>query len=343
MLDPHRKLPDSWRNDPPLADAARFADLVTPALASHFLGPVEDRLGRALLDAATVNQSRLFNRFNGGVQRRWMREIAGTSLPVVYLKGFAFAHSLYPDPDTRTIGDIDILVRQRDLNSLLEFLTDHGFVFETVPVAPWGFISDASFMPLMSAEGDCNIDLHVQPDCYPAYRSLTAEVVFAHSVEQDIDGTIVQIPSTEHAMVLCLTNAAKDKMGVFSVRKMLDIVTMLCEPRAIDWDMVASLASSGHFLNPACVAFALLRRLGLPSGRVPDQLNRVPTGLAKAPFTRLVSDYANMFETPPSALRVLERELTLCTEPDVAIHNAGLRIKGLLRRRRGVPAGYSAR
>ena len=40
-----------------------------------------------------------------------------------------------------------------------------------------GFISDASFMPLVSPEGDCNIDIHVQPDCYPAYRSLRVRPV----------------------------------------------------------------------------------------------------------------------------------------------------------------------
>lgn len=342
MLDPDWDLPDSWRRAPPFADATRLAGLVTPAMASYFLGPVEQRLGQGLLDAATVNQSRLLNRFNGGVQRRWMRDIAGTNIPVVYLKGFAFAHSLYTDPDTRTIGDIDILVRQRDLNRLLDFLMGQGFEFDTLPMPPWGFISDASFMPLMSAEGDCNIDLHVQPDCYPAYRSLTAEDVFAQSVVQDIDGTIVHIPSAEHAMVLCLTNAAKDKFGVFSVRKVLDIMTLLGNQGAVDWDKIVALASSGHFLKPARVVFALQRCLGLPSGIVPDSLSRMPAGPAKAPFARLVSDYADMFENPPSALRVLEREFTLCTEPDVALHNAGLRIKGLFRRRRGVPAGYSA-
>lgn len=342
ILDPAWPLPDSWQNAPPLDDTERFAALLTPALAACFLQSVEERLCVPLIDPATVKQSLLLNRFNCGVQRRWMQEIAGTGIPVVFLKGFAFAHSLYPDPDIRTIGDIDILVRKADLGRLLEFLTGHGFEFDVLPMPPWGFISDASFMPLMSADGDCNIDVHIQPDCYPAYRSLSADDVFEESVPQDIDGTTVDIPSVEHAMILCLTNAAKDKFGIFSVRKLADVVMMLNSDRVIDWDRVEALAAAGHFLKPARVAFALLRCLGLPTGVVPDELCRIPTGLAKGPFARLLADYATMFPETPSALRVLEREFTLCAEPGVALHNAGLRLSGLFRRRRGLPAGYSA-
>jgi hypothetical protein len=341
ILDPDWPFPEIWRTEPPIQAAERFAGLLTPALAAHFLKSLEDRLGQSLLDPGSVKQSLLFNRFNGGVQRRWMHEIANTGIPVVYLKGFAFAHTLYPDPDIRTIGDIDILVRDRDLGRLLDFLTGRGFEFDTLPTPLWGFISDASFMPLMSAEGDCNIDIHVQPDCYPAYRSVSADDVFEHAVSQDIDGTTVQIPDAEHAMLLCLTNAAKDKFGVFSVRKFGDIVSLIQSGSALDWDRVISLASAGHFLKPACAVFTLLKTLGLPSDLVPDALQTIPPGLAGRPFARLVADYATMFENTQSVIRVLERELTLCTEPDVAFHNAGLRLKGLFNRRRGIPQEYS--
>tara|TARA_R110002126_G_scaffold1443_22_gene8423 strand:- start:85 stop:1140 length:1056 start_codon:yes stop_codon:yes gene_type:complete len=335
-------LPDEWQDAPPLDDAGRLGGLLTPALAAHFLRPVEARLGTALLDAAAVRQSLLFNRFNGGVQRRWMHEIAATGIPVAYLKGFAFAHSLYPVPDLRTIGDMDLLVREADLGRLLEFLTGRGFSFDALPLPPWGFISDASFMPLMSPEGDCNIDIHIQPDCYPAYRSLTADDVFGQSVSLEIDGTVVSIPSVEHAMILCLTNAAKDKFGIFSVRKLADIVMLLRSGHPIDWDRIAALAAAGRFLKPARTVFALLCALGLPPGAVPGPLCRPPAGLSRGPFRRLVSDHAEMFHDAPGPLRVLEREFTLCAEPDIAVRNAATRITGLFRRRRGLPAGFSA-
>ena len=197
-------------------------------------------------------------------------------------------------------------------------------------------------MPLMSAEGDCNIDIPVQPDCYPAYRSVLADDVLANAVSQQIDGTVVQTPVAEHAMILCLTNAVQEKLGVVCVRKLGYIVSLVQAGTAMYLDKVISLASSGHFLKPVCAIFALLQTQGLPVGSVPHALQSKPSGVASGPFLRLVADYAAMFEKTPSAIRVRERELTLCNEPDVAFHNAGLRLKGLFSRRRGLPQKYSA-
>ena len=283
------------------------------------------------------------NRFTGGVQRRWMHEIAGSGIPVVFMKGFAFAHTLYPDPDIRTIGDLDLLVAETDLDRLLKFLTAGGFGFEPMPTPAWGFISDASFLPLVSADGACNIDVHVQPDCYPAYRSLSAEAMFSDAISTRIDGEAVFTPSPSHALVLCLTNAAKDKFGPYSVRKLVDIAVLLRSDAAIDWDEVRTLARRGHFTKPARVAFALLVRLGLPEELVPRDFRRCPPGIAAREFEFLVDDYAALFARDPASLRVLMRELTLCTEPDVAVHNAFLRVTGMFRPRRGLPAGYETR
>ncbi|MEQ9126292.1 MAG: RNase adapter RapZ, partial [Alphaproteobacteria bacterium] len=85
------------------------------------------------------------------------------------------------------------------------FLKGRGFVFEDQPSAPWGFISDASYQPLRSADGHCYIDVHVQPDCYPAYRSLTADRVFAASRPFAAGEGAFAGPSPAHALVLCLT------------------------------------------------------------------------------------------------------------------------------------------
>ena len=342
VLDPAGGIPATFRDDPPFDQALFLNGLLTPALAAHFLQPVEAASGARLIDAEAAEQSRLINRFNGTVQRRWAGEIADSGIPVVFMKGFAFAHGLYPDPDVRTIGDIDLLVREDDLRGLLDFLTGRGFRFEALPTPAWGYISDASFMPLMSANGDCNIDLHIQPDCYPAYRSIAAEDVFAAAQDFRAGGVALKMPSAEHALLLCLTNAAKDKFGPFSARKLMDIVMLLRRTEPVDWDAMERLATEGRFLKPAGVAFALLRALGLPDGLVPGCLLWRPRGAAAGPFARLVADYAAFFDTVPSAVRVLERELTLCTEPGVAFHNAMLRLKGLIRRRDGLPAGHTA-
>lgn len=343
FLDPEGA-PPADRDRAAAAEAARrLGDLVTPALAQFMLRAVETQDGFAPLDDATVRQSLLMNRFTGEVQRRWTAAIVQAGLPVVVMKGFVFAHTLYPDPDIRTIGDLDILVRAADRDRLLAFLQDNGFAFEALPSSPWGFISDASYQPMVSADGACNIDVHVQPDCYPAYRSLTAERLFAAAGTAEIGGVALSVPSPAHALVLCLTNAAKDKFGPYSVRKLVDIAVLLRSGPKADWDEVRALARDGHFAAPARVAFALLARLGLPPELVPADLCAPPAGLRAPVFARLVADWQAMFANGPGGLGVLAREIALCTEPDVALHNALLRLRGLVAPRRGVPAGYRVR
>lgn len=326
------------------AAAAGLARLLTPALAGYFLAAAEAPAGRPLLDPEDVRQSLLMNRLTGSVQRHWMAAIADTGIPVVALKGFAFAHTVYPDPDLRTIGDLDLLVRADDSDRLFAFLRDSGFVFEELPSSAWGFISDASFQPMVSADGMCSIDVHVQPDCYPAYRSLTAERLFAGARTVQVGDMPVRVPSPAHALALCVTNAAKDKFGPFSVRKLVDVAVLLrAVDGAVDWDEVAALARDGHFAGPARAAFALLIRLGMQADGIPPAL-RAPPGGPRAPlFRALLRDYESMFAAEPGPWRVLAREIGLCTEPDVAVHNAFLRLRGLVAPRRGVPEGYAGR
>jgi PAS domain S-box-containing protein len=343
ILDPAWMPPGGFDPAAAAEAAARLEGLVASALAKHLLANAERRLGADLVAPEAARQSRLINRLNGEHQRRWMARIAAEGPPVVVMKGFVFAHTLYPDPDIRTIGDLDVLVRRADRDRLLDLLQQNGFAFERLPSSAWGFISDASYQPMMSADGNCNIDVHVQPDCYPAYRSLDTERLFAAAHPLDIDGVGYLAPAPAHALVLCLTNAAKDKFGPYSVRKLIDVAVLLRDGDAIDWPEVRHLLSAGGFEAPARVAFALLVRLGFPEAAIPADLRAAPSGLRGGAFEKLVRDYRSLFAADPSPMTVLARELLLCTQPATAIHNALLRFRGLFRPRDGIPEGYRAR
>lgn len=198
-------------------------------------------------------------------------------------------------------------------------------------------------MPLESPDGACSVDVHVEPDCYPAYRSLTAARVFAAAEDARAGDVAIRVPAPAHALLLCLTNAAKDKFGPFGVRKLIDAALLIRETPSLDWDDVRRLAREGHFLGPARAALALLARLGLPGRLVPDDLRKAPRGLARPVFERLVRDHASMFADPPTPFRILAREITVCTEPDVAIRNAFRRVRGLFRPATGLPPAGAAK
>lgn len=343
VLDPASPLPDAWQQDPPAASVAQLENLITPALAEFALKHAADNFQRPLVDPDNARKSRLLNRFTGNAQRHWASEIARSGMDVTYLKGFVFAHTLYPDPDFRTIGDLDLLVRKSELDDLLGFLLDRGFGFQSNPLPRWGFISDASFVPLVSDDETCNIDVHIQPDCYPAYRSLTTEQVFRDRRSFSIGDEEFWGPSIEHAIVLCLTNAAKDKFGPYSVRKLLDLAVLIGSDVPVDWSLIQRLAVEGHFLKPAGLALALLSRLGLRETLVPPEMRILPSGVARPTFDRLVRDHQLMFHEKPDLWRVLSREVLLCTEPDVAVYNAWQRFKGLLRPQSGLPHNQELR
>lgn len=321
--------------------AALLADLVSPVLAAYLLAPVARRLGTGLLDETAVNHSKLVTSFSLSQQCHWARALVDTGLDVMFLKGFANAHTIYPEPFLRTQGDLDVLVRKSDLQQTINSLADHGFRFRSTPVHPWGLISDASFMPLVSADGACDIDIHVHPDCYPAYRSLTTDAVFSAARTVNIGPCAICVPCEEHALVLCVTNTAKDKFDVFSIRKVIDAIVLLRNARKLDWDEVIGLAVNGSFYRPMCVFFALLDALGVSVTNVPTALLRPPGGLRGWAFRGVCSDFLSLFPEELPMTTLLWRELTLCAEPSVALYNLGLRLRGLGRPMTGLPDGVS--
>lgn len=320
--------------------ARRLARLVGAALAEVVLRPAVARVGQPLLDQGEVRQSRLSARFVFAQQRRWISAVAEAGFETVCLKGFANAWTLYDDPVARLQGDLDLLVRRADLDRVVAFLAGHGFRFHRLAAPAWGAISDASFMPLVSADG-CNIDLHIHPDCYPAWRSLTTERVFAAAQAVEADGLSFRAPMPEHAFVLCITNAAKDKFDVYSLLKVLDAIALVRRHPALDWDEIAVLARAGGFWRPARTFLALLAALGVPEACVPATFRAPPRGLGAGAFRRVVTDFLTLFPHRLPLLELMWRELVLAAEPAVALHNMGVRLRGLVRPASGLPPGVA--
>ena len=320
------------------AGAARLTELASPALAGYLLQPGATRMGKRLITSEFVKQSRLRNRFNRSHQVHWARVIAEAGIEVVYIKGFANAHLLYPDPDLRTVGDLDVLVRKRDFDGLVAMLSSHGFQFGEPRLQPWGFISEASFAPFVSPDGACNIDLHIHPDSYPVYLSLDTESVFAASRMVEAEGVSFRVPCPEHSLVLAVSNAAKDKFGPFSILKVLDAIMLLRSHQALDWEAIEEIARYGRFLRPMRVFLSLLVDLGLPREGLPASLVRRPRLVGRREFARLTADYRALFPQQPGAGALWRRELLLCTQPWVGLYNTWLRLRGMVRPRSGIPA-----
>jgi hypothetical protein len=317
--------------------AERLGELITPALAQHLVAPLEARLGAALIDPGVVAASRLVNRFNRGQQAKWARVLAETGRPLVYLKGFAAAHCLYPDPDLRTMGDLDVLLFERDVPAVVEHLRGHGFRFAGAGRRPWGFVADASFAPFVSPDGNCSVDIHRHPDSYPAHRSLTTDMVFDAAITVMAGDLAIRVPCREHMFLLAATNSAKDKFGPFSVRQVVDALAMLTSRTVLDWRAIEAIAQRGRYLRPLKAFCALVAALGLAHDRVPADLAAAPEGARGREFARLLGSWRGLFPNGLGIVATLRREMLLCAEPTVGLRRNLARIFGLMRPRDGVP------
>jgi len=331
----HGQAPDHARLAAWRAMAAKLARLVSPALAAHRLAPVEAALGERLIDPAKARASRLANRLTGHLQHEALKALLGTGITVCCLKGFAAAHTLYPDPDLRTFGDLDLLVPADALPRAIETFKALGFAFRPLAGKPWGFQSDASLPPLASADGRCNIDLHVHPDAFPAWRALPADAVFAQSRIVAARGLAIPVPSPTHVLVLAATNTAKDKMGPYGVRRMIDVFALLDLARDLDWQALEAIARARP-LGRAIPAFlALADALGYPFARAaagppPAWLLRPPPGPgAGRAFAGVCAAWRALDPDMPGPFTAFAREAFLCWPPEVALDLNARRLAGL--------------
>ena len=311
--------------------ATRLADLVSPALASHVLAAAASRCAAPLIDPAHVEKSRLYNRFQRRAQLGGARLLADAGVPFVIIKGFANAHVLYDEPAARVVGDLDVLVRPGDLRAAIDVFAGARYSFRSGDLPPWGFQATSSFAPLVSADGQCNVDLHTAPDSDPLDRALSADAVFTASRVVETNGLSFRAPSPEHMFVLCVSNAAKDKFGPFMAKKILDATQLLRRAPHLDWAAVDAIFAAAELRRAAATFLNLLGALGLHGY---GSARKLPA-MAAGEFRRLVAEWRDVRPSDPSVLTKLRREWLLA-EPGVALRAARRRVQGLVRRRSGV-------
>ena len=316
------------------AAAGKLAQLISPVLTDYLLNGVPVTGSPELLDPAALQRDRLIKRFTLAQHLRWAKAIVTAGFDVVFIKGFANAHTVYPDPALRIQGDLDVLIRSDDCAGLVEFLVAQGFSCREPDHNPWGMISDSSFLPFVSDDGASYIDIHIHPDIYPAHRSLSTELVFADSRQINVSGVNLRMPSDDHSLILCVTNAAKDKFNISSVGKVIDAILVLTNGGQFDWDRITELAKKGGFLLPMRAFFAILDGLGVATTNVPRHLCKPPRGIRGVAFRQVLLDYRTYFPQDLPLTVLLWWEITICAEPIVALHKTCLRLKGLRRPRK---------
>jgi len=157
------------------------------------------------------------------------------------VKGPVLAMQAYGDPAIRSYGDLDLLVRQRDIRRATELMSAAGFT----PAIPLSAI-DAGKIPgqyfFSIPDSQLIVELHNDRTLRYFPRRLPLEKFFARQVRVRLDAREAPALSLEDELVLICVHGAKH----FWERLMwvADVAALVSRHPAIDWDSVAASAKA---------------------------------------------------------------------------------------------------
>src|SRR5229473_3431646 len=157
------------------------------------------------------------------------------------VKGPVLAVQAYGDPAMRAYGDLDLLVRQRDIRRATELMSAAGYA----PAVPLSAI-DAGKIPgqYLFSKPDSKLIVELHNDLTLRYfpRKLPLEEFFARQIRVRVDSHDVSALSLGDELVLICIHGAKH----FWERLMwiADVAALISRQTAINWERVADSAKA---------------------------------------------------------------------------------------------------
>lgn len=155
------------------------------------------------------------------------------------IKGPVLASRAYADPSVRIYGDLDLLVRQRDIRRSTELMIASGYEAGVSLSA-----IDSGKIPgqYLFSKPDSKLLVELHNDSTLRYfpRPLPIEEFFARQVRVRIDSTEVPAPCVEDELVLICVHGAKHFWERLSW--IADVAGLISQQTEIDWERAASTA-----------------------------------------------------------------------------------------------------
>lgn len=155
------------------------------------------------------------------------------------IKGPVLAAQAYADPSVRTYGDIDLLVRQRDIRRATELLIASGYQAAVSLNA-----IDAGRIPgqYLFSKPDSKLLVELHNDLTLRYfpRPLPLEDFFMRQIRLCLDGHEVKAPCVEDELVLICVHGAKHFWERLSW--IADVAGLIAQQPRMDWERTTSTA-----------------------------------------------------------------------------------------------------
>lgn len=180
---------------------------------------------------------------------RFLQIFGKAGVSALVIKGPVLAARAYADLSVRTYGDLDLLVRQRDIRRATELMIASGYQ-AAVPLSA----IDADKIPgqHLFSKPDSKLLVELHNDLTLRYfpRAIPLEDFFARQVPVRFDTHEVSAPCVEDELVLICVHGAKhfwERLGWIA-----DVAGIVAQQTRIDWERTASTArtvQSEHLLH----------------------------------------------------------------------------------------------
>ncbi|HXM94569.1 MAG TPA: nucleotidyltransferase family protein [Candidatus Dormibacteraeota bacterium] len=220
-----------------LAEDHGVISLLVGALANSFEKLVPQDILQKLRDR---HRAQLFSSLTMTAELfRLIERFAGIGLEIMLVKGPALSVRAYGDPGMRQYGDLDLLVRHRDIHRATEVMAQAGFKPRiSLDAIVAGKIPGQYLFTRPNT--DLIVELHTERSLRYFPKPLPLEALFKRHVQVQIDGREIPALSIEDELVLICIHGAKH----FWERLMwvADIAALVSRQVYLDWERAINAA-----------------------------------------------------------------------------------------------------
>jgi Uncharacterised nucleotidyltransferase len=195
---------------------------------------------------------------------RLLETFGKAGISALVIKGPVLAAQAYADPSVRTYGDLDLLVRQRDIRHATQLMIASGY-----QAAIHLSAIDAGKIPgqYLFSKPDSGLLVELHNDFTLRYfpRPLPLEDLFARQIPVRLDTHQVPAPCVEHHLMLICVHGAKHFWERLSW--IADVAGLVARQTGINWERAASTAKemgAEHLLHTGLLLAADVLHANLP-------------------------------------------------------------------------------
>lgn len=208
-------------------------------------------------------------------------------LETVLVKGPTLAMRAYGDAGSRIFGDLDFVVRQRDILRATELMVSAGYDFDVsldeirAAKIPGQYSFVRKGVPLL-------VELHTEHTMRYFPRGLPIEKFFTARQHELLDGHEIPVLSVEHELVLVCIHGAKHLWERLTL--VADVAGLAARQTALNWQeslATAEDAGAGRMLRTGVILAEDLLRAPLPQ----EVQSRVRDDAAAARLAREIAEW----------------------------------------------------